>query len=194
MTAISGMMGRRALRTTLAVGAVSLGLAGLTACERPTPNAHFTLGASTSSPETASDCFGHDDPLGVQRAQECLEHTDDAPSFTSRRGETFRVGVDPSIAEHGWLLFVNGETRSVDPYTTTFQNFPVDELHAMSQADPFGEEDEDEGITVSVVKLTGDYDSDELMAAYQAQDEDAFNEALYGRFEGVWNARLEPGN
>ncbi|WP_103501160.1 MULTISPECIES: hypothetical protein [unclassified Streptomyces] len=197
MTAISRSRGRRAVRTTLAAGAVTLGLAALTACEKPSPNAHFTLGTSTKTMETASDCHGHGDGLGVERARACMEETEDVHSFSTEDGETLRVGVDPKVAETGWLLFVNGTPRAIDPSFNTYRSFDVDELYAASEAAGMPGQEEDafgDVVQVSVAQVTEDYDTEALMEAFQAAqmgDLEAFDTAFYGQFEGMWNLQLE---
>lgn len=196
MTAISRSRGRRAVRTALAVGAVSLGLAALTACERPSPNAHFTLGSATKSMETASDCFDHGDGLGVKQALSCLTDTENVRSFATEAGETFRVGVDPDVAESGWLVFANGTPLAIEPNGTTYRTFSTDELYSVSESAgiPGTEGKFEDVVQISVVQVGGDYDQDELLEAYQAAqmgDAEAFEEALYGQFEGIWNVQLE---
>ncbi|MFX4293197.1 hypothetical protein [Streptomyces bohaiensis] len=197
MTAISRSRGRRAVRTTLAAGAVSLGLAALTACDKPSPNAHFTLGTATSTSETATDCYGHGEALGVDEARACLEDTSDVRVFTTEGGETLRVGVDPKIAENGWLLFVNGNPHAIDPSYTTYRSFPADQLYAASDAATLPGQNEEafaDVVQITVAQVSEDYDTEALMAAFgaaQTGDFGPFDDALFGQFEGVWNLQLE---
>lgn len=194
MTAISRSRGRRAVRTVLAVGAASLGLSALTGCgEKPTPNAHFTLGSSTSSPEAEQECYGHGEALGAEQAQACMESFEDVTTFHTQEGDTFRVGVDPSVADTGWLLFVNGRTDTPEPSTTTYRSMDADELYERVAASLTGlEEDQETAVQLSLVQVTEDYSADAVLEANQLQDLEAFNDALFGEFEGVWNVRLEP--
>jgi hypothetical protein len=196
MTAISRSRGRRAVRTTVVAGAVSLGLLALTACEKPSPHAHFTLGAATTSTETASDCYGHGEALGAERALECLIDTEDVASFRTDPGDTFRVGVDPSVAEQGWMLLVNGNLQALEPQHITYRSFPTDELYGIAESTPMpgmAEEFEDV-VQVSIIQLADDFDPETLPEAYQqAQmgDLSTWEEEFFSRFEGVWNVQLE---
>jgi hypothetical protein len=196
MTAISRSRGRRAVRTTVAAGAVSLGLAALTGCEQPSPSAHFTLNASTKSLETAGDCFGHGDGLSAAQARDCLIDTDNVRSFTTEVGDTFRVGVDPDVAEQGWVLLVNGNPMAIERSHTTYRSFQTDELYAASEAQPVpGTEGEfTDVVQVSVVQLGEDFEEQALSEAYQQAQmgsPDAWNTAFFGQFQGVWNVQFE---
>lgn len=189
MTAFSP---RRSTRVTLAVGAASLGLLALTACEKPSPNAHFTLGSETASPEAESDCYGHGDLLSAERAERCLnDEADDAPSFSVRSGDTLRVGVDPEVAETGWLLFVNGQLYGGEPFTGTYRSFSAEELYevAYNTSSVPGELPPTERLRISVAKVGDDYDSDKI---YGSADQESFQQELFSSLEGVWHARLEP--
>jgi hypothetical protein len=177
---------------------VSLGLAALTACEKPGPSAHFTLGSSSKSLESASGCFGHDEQLGVQAARNCLEDTDDVRSFTTHDGDTFRIGVDTAVAEKGWLLFVNGNPRAIEPNTGTFRSYSTEELYSVSEGGGLPGQAENaytDVVQLSVVQVSEDYDVDELLKAYEAAQQmgelAGFDEALFGQFEGIWNVQLE---
>lgn len=189
MTAISRSRGRRAAHTTFAVGAVCLGLVALTACEKPSPNAHFTLGTSTKSTETDSGCYGHGEPLGEEKVDECLAGGEDAPAFTTRTGDTFRLGVDPSIAETGWLLFINGQPHgSVKPITRTYQTIDLDEQYRAAAQMQIPES---QGLTVQVIQVGEDFQS-AMEAAVEAEDQQGPSNVLFENIEGVWNAELTP--
>ncbi|TDC75463.1 hypothetical protein [Streptomyces hainanensis] len=191
MTAISTNRGRRAFRSTLALGAVSLGLVTLSACQQPTPNAHFTINTNTTSRETPQDCYGHGDALGAEQARSCTESTEDVPSFTTRAGDTFRVGVDPDVAHNGWLLFVNGLLYDTDPFTTTYQTFASDDLYraAEQQAASGGAPAENETLRLNVVEVSDDYDADEI---FNSQTQEEYEQKMFSSLEGVWNVELEP--
>ncbi|MDT0268149.1 hypothetical protein RM844_17850 [Streptomyces sp. DSM 44915] len=193
MTAIARNRGRRAIRTTLAIGTVSLGVLVLSACEKPSPNAHFTLDSSSKSRETASDCYGHGEPLGAERARDCLVGTENRVTFTSTPGDTFRIGVDAHVAEEGWLLFVNEQLYRAEPFTGTYRSFPSDQLFQMvqQQATP-GSPPVAEELRLSVAQIRADDYDIETIWASQTQEE--YDERLLGSLEGVWNATLEPGD
>ncbi|MFD5315980.1 hypothetical protein [Streptomyces sp. NPDC127098] len=190
MTAISTNRGRRAFRTTFALGAVSLGLVALSACEKPSPNAHFTLNSDTESREAPDDCYGHGDALGAERARSCTESTDDVPRFTTRAGDTFRVGVDPRIADNGWLLFVNGLLYDTEPFTTTYHSFPSDDLYrAAEQQANQSQQPAAETLRLNIVEVSDDYDADEIL---NSQTQEEYESKMFGAVDGVWNVELEP--
>lgn len=172
----------------MAAGAVSLSLLALSACQKPSPNAHFTLGSSTETRETEEDCFGHGEPLGTEQSQACLESDQDTPVFTTRSGDTLRMGVDAEVAEAGWLLFFDGSLSEIAPRTVTYGSFETDELYGaiqqQGQAPP-------EDLKLSIAQVTESYDEDKLLAVYQSQGPEAFQAELYGSLEGVWNVQLE---
>ncbi|SFC22563.1 hypothetical protein [Streptomyces aidingensis] len=196
MTALSWSRGRRAARTALAAGAASLGLFALTACERPSPNAHFTLGSNTTSPEAEQQCWSEDKPLSVDAAQSCLTGEGDVASFRTTPGDTFRIGVDPEVAEDGWLLFYNGQPADVELNTTTYRSFATEELYAIAQsAQPFPgmelPEPEGEEIRVSVVQMSESFSSEALESAASWE---VLIEEMYGNVLGIWSVELEPKN
>jgi hypothetical protein len=169
----------------------------LSACQKPSPNAHFTLGSDTSSPEAADDCWDDGEPLPLERARDCLAGTvtgraEDAPAFTTQSGDTFRVGVDPEIADDGWLLFVNGQPYGLDPFTSTYRSFRSTDLYAVAQRNQSPNElpvpDE---LVVNVAQVAEEYEVDEV---FRAQTQEEFETLIFASMEGVWNARLEPAD
>ncbi|MDT0343249.1 hypothetical protein [Streptomyces litchfieldiae] len=191
MTAFATKRGRRAVRTTFAAGTVSLSLLALSGCQEPSPNAHFTLGSATSSRETADDCYAHGEDLSVDRVRECLDSDEDVPVFTTQAGDTFRIGVDPEIADTGWLLFFNGLLYDANPFTTTYQTFDVDEIQQRDRDrnQTPGTLPEASDIRVVVAQVGEDYDAEEI---WSSSSQEQYEERLFGSFEGVWNADLEP--
>lgn len=200
MTAISRGRVRRAVRTTVAVGAVSLGLAALSGCTKPSPNAHFTLGSATQTLQTDDDCYAQDGQLDQEAARGCIESIEDTPYYDVEYGDTLRVGVDADVSENGWLLLVNGTIESIEPSSTTYRSFNTDELFALAQsqdmpgadpeADPFGQV-----VQVTVAEVSEDFDVEALLTGFQEAQmgaPESFDEALYGRMQGVWNLQLEP--
>jgi hypothetical protein len=190
MTAIS----TRVVRTSLAAGAVSLGLIALSACDKPTPNAHFTLGSHTSSPEAPQDCYGDGETLAVTAARDCLAgeggEEEHSPAFTAQSGDTLRIGVDPEIADTGWLLFVDGQPYGLDPFTSTYRSFRSTDLYAVAQRNQSANALPVPGeLTINVAQVDEDYEVAEI---FSAQTQEAFEELLFSSFDGVWNARLQP--
>jgi hypothetical protein len=180
--------------TTLALLPLALTLT-LTACQKPSPNAHFTLGSDTSSPEAADGCWDDGELLPLERASDCLagtlpEKTEDAPAFTTQSGDTFRVGVDPEIADDGWLLFVNGQPYGLDPFTSTYRSFRSTDLYAVAQRNQSPNELPVQGeVVVNVAQVAEEYEVAEI---FRAQTQEEFERLLFASLEGVWNARLQP--
>ncbi|MFD7508184.1 hypothetical protein ACFV5N_02370 [Streptomyces sp. NPDC059853] len=192
MTAISTSRGRRAIRTAATVGAVSLGLVVLSACEKPTPNAHFTLGSSTTSPEAAGDCYGHGETLGAEQAEQCLTAATDVPVFDYRTGDEFRIGVDPKVADSGWLLFVNDSPLEYQRFTSTYRTLSGDLLWSLSQNAV--QQSGDGTLRISVAEVTEDFSLDKLTEIAQTEGQQAVQAALYDSVKGVWNAQLSPAD
>ncbi|MFR9723767.1 hypothetical protein ACL02R_10435 [Streptomyces sp. MS19] len=189
MTAISTSRGRRAIRTTVAVGAVSLGFVVLAACQKPTPSAHFTLNTHTDSFEADHDCY-HGDGIDADRADDCVT-PDDSPEFATRSGDTFRIGVDPEVADDGWVLLLNGMPhQQQDPYTSTYQTFDTDELFAEArQWEQYGVAmPEDGSLDLTVGQLQDDSDGD----LGQAATAEELQANALGLLQGTWSVRLAP--
>ncbi|MCF6523065.1 DUF2771 domain-containing protein [Streptomyces sp. JJ36] len=114
---------RRGLRAASAVGAVSLGLLALSACEKPTPLTTVTVGDTTVTTEAA--CYEDGDKLAQKKFGKCLEKKAEE-SITVEAGEKIRFGVEPAMAETGWMLFVNGQPVLPEPVDQTYRSFPGD--------------------------------------------------------------------
>ncbi|MDJ0345189.1 hypothetical protein QMK19_33730 [Streptomyces sp. H10-C2] len=99
-------------RAAAALGAVSLGLVALTACEKPTPLATVTVGTKTVTTEATAKCYAKGKKLPSAIFIACLgatpEHT-----LKIKPGEKVRVGVDPSIGDKGWLI-ASGVSQKTD--------------------------------------------------------------------------------
>ncbi|MFI9341374.1 DUF2771 domain-containing protein [Streptomyces sp. NPDC052773] len=104
MTTLQSVVRRR--RAVAAAGAVSAGLLVLTACDKPTPVATITVGSSSVNDEAI--CYNDGDKLDEKSLAKCAENTKDVKSIEVEQGETVRFGVDPEIAENGWVVLVNG--------------------------------------------------------------------------------------
>jgi hypothetical protein len=95
-------------RAAATVGALSLGLVAVTACDKPTPTATVTVGTRSVTAEAFNDkCYANGKKLPAAVFRGCLEA---APKhhITVRLGDRVRVGVDPKLAKKGWLL-ANGD-------------------------------------------------------------------------------------
>ncbi|CAL9480412.1 DUF2771 domain-containing protein [Streptomyces sp. enrichment culture] len=104
MTTLQSVVRRR--RAVAAAGAVSAGLLVLTACDKPTPVATITVGSDSISDEAL--CYNDGDKLDEKSLAKCAKNTDDVESIEVDQDQYVRFGVDPEIAEHGWVVLVNG--------------------------------------------------------------------------------------
>lgn len=113
MTAFSSSLrgkGRRAA----AAGAVSLGLLVLSACDQPTPRATVTVGQDTVTAEAS--CYEDGKAIGdltgkgkaeQAKFQKCLT-AEPEQTITVHPGDKVRLGVEPDMAEDGWIALSNG--------------------------------------------------------------------------------------
>jgi hypothetical protein len=90
-------------RAASALGALSLGLVVLTACDKPTAMATVTVGGKTVQAEASDTCFNHGKKLSQSVFIACLQKTP-THHITVPVGDQVRIGVDPSIADKGWLV------------------------------------------------------------------------------------------
>jgi hypothetical protein len=118
---------RRRLRTASALGAVCLGLLALSACQKPTPLATVTVNGDSVHAEAS--CYGDGDPLPDDELKKCLNHKPGA-SIEVAQGDRVRVGVEPDVAKHGWVLYGSQQQRA---FTTTYQSFSGDAFFQSAQ-------------------------------------------------------------
>ncbi|MFD3516059.1 DUF2771 domain-containing protein [Streptomyces sp. NPDC058657] len=115
----------KARRTTAALAVASAGLLVLSACDKPTPLATVTVGSDSVHAEAA--CYEDGKGLGEKAFTSCMtkkaEKTIEASS-----GDTIRVGVDPKVAESGWVLFVNGRPIDAETSKKTYRTVKADEI------------------------------------------------------------------
>jgi|GEM_PF-3612799 hypothetical protein len=95
-------------RTATAIGALSLGLLGLTACDKPTAQATVTVGSKTVQAEARPACFNDNKPLNDTTFVACLNDTP-KHHITVPVGDQVRIGVDPSIGDKGWLIAADNQ-------------------------------------------------------------------------------------
>lgn len=109
-------------RRAAVIGAVVAGLAGLSACEQPTPYTTVTVGSESVHAEAV--CYDDGDKLSNSKLRSCLEKK---PSKTLKvaSGERLRFGVDPEVADTGWFLAINGQPV-MDPINQTYRSFNGD--------------------------------------------------------------------
>jgi hypothetical protein len=108
-------------RTAAALGVVSAGLLVLSGCDKPTPLATVTVG--TDSVHTEAACYNDGKPLDAAATKTCSAKKKDVKSIKVDPDATVRIGVDPTIADKGWTLLMNGQPLTAKS-TKTFTNIP----------------------------------------------------------------------
>lgn len=162
MTSAFSSRGRRA-RACAALGAVALSAVALAACEKPTPMAQITVGSETASTEAA--CYEDGETISDTELRECVEE-EAQTSITMRAGDKLRIGVEPEIAENGWVLFLNGSPAIPEPNKNTYVSFNGDSFFATQNEN--GQPTRTDSATIGIVEV----------------DED-------GDYKGAWNFDIE---
>jgi hypothetical protein len=90
-------------RTATTIGAISLGLVALTACDKPTAQATVTVGSKSVQAEAADKCYANDKKLPPEIWQACMR-AKPTHHITVPVGDKVHIGVDPEIADKGWLI------------------------------------------------------------------------------------------
>ncbi|MEU4969758.1 DUF2771 domain-containing protein [Streptomyces smyrnaeus] len=111
---------RRGVRAATALGAVSLGLVALSACEQPSPMVTATVGADSVSTEAA--CYNDGKAIPQDEVRKCLAKKAEK-SISVDTSEELRLGVDPKTAEDGWLVLVDGKRATPEPLEKTYFSF-----------------------------------------------------------------------
>lgn len=144
-------------RAVTAIGAVSLGLVALTACDKPTPLATVTVGTRSVTAEAVDKCYAHGKLLPQAIFQACLT----APAkhhITVAVGDKVRVGVDPKLAKKGWLL-ANGTQLVTQELLKDKTYWSIDSATLFTQQDPqTGQTTPVKQVTLNIVEsgdLTG---------------------------------------
>jgi hypothetical protein len=118
----------KARRAGVVLGAVSAGLLVLSACDKPTPLATATVGTGSVSSEAA--CYERDGKaIATSALAGCVKKPAEK-TVSAGLEDTIRVGVDPEIADHGWVIFVDGQP--IDPELTkrTYRTIPGSQFFA----------------------------------------------------------------
>ncbi|MEV0372273.1 hypothetical protein AB0I10_20980 [Streptomyces sp. NPDC050636] len=144
---ISWGKGRRA---AAAIGAVSLGLITLSACEKPTALATVTVGTTTVQSEVTPGCDGEGKVLDKKTIESCITKQG-GKSITVHPGEKVRVGVDPEVAESGWIVIGGGPVMR-EPSKATYRTFDTDALFAQ-QNPQTGQTTYAKSVTLQVAEL-----------------------------------------
>ncbi|MEU9503949.1 MULTISPECIES: hypothetical protein [unclassified Streptomyces] len=144
---ISWGKGRRA---AAAIGAVSLGLVTLSACEKPTALATVTVGSSTVTAEATPGCDGNGKELSRKAVTACITKKG-GKTITVHPGEKVRVGVDPDVAKSGWIVIGAGPVMR-EPSKQTYRSFDADALF-MQQNPQTGQTTYTKDVTLQVAEL-----------------------------------------
>ena len=118
MTTLQSAVRRR--RAVAAAGAVSAGLLVLAACDKPTPMATITVGSDSVSSEAT--CGGEGEALNTEALNKCLQDKD-IDEISVDPDETVRFGVDPEVADNGWVILMNGQPL-VEPSKKPYRTIP----------------------------------------------------------------------
>ncbi|QTD99262.1 DUF2771 domain-containing protein [Streptomyces cyanogenus] len=119
MTTLQSVVRRR--RAVAVAGAVSAGLLVLSACDKPTPVATITVGRDSVNSEAL--CYNDGKPLDAESLKKCVKKAGEAKSIKVGQDQTVRIGVDPKIADAGWVLLVNGRPAG-DFSKETYRTIP----------------------------------------------------------------------
>ncbi|MEU8027238.1 DUF2771 domain-containing protein [Streptomyces sp. NPDC049099] len=115
---------QRAVRRRRAVavaGAVSAGLLALSACDKPSPVSTVTVGKDSVNSEAT--CYNDGKALDAKSLAQCVKNVEKAESIKVDQDETVRFGVDPKIADAGWVILVNGQ-QFTDVSKKTYRTIP----------------------------------------------------------------------
>ncbi|MEU6666514.1 DUF2771 domain-containing protein [Streptomyces sp. NPDC046727] len=119
MTTLHSVVRRR--RAVAVAGAVSAGLLVLSACDKPTPVATITVGGDSVNSEAI--CYNDGKALDAKSLEGCVKKAAEAESIKVGQDETVRIGVDPKIADAGWVVLVNGR-QFTDSSKETYRTIP----------------------------------------------------------------------
>jgi hypothetical protein len=137
-------------RAATAIGAISLGLIALTACDKPSKMATITVGSKTVQAEASDKC-----DVGKKLPQEifvaCLQ-AKPTHHITVPVGDKVRIGVDPAIADKGWLV-VQGTTLVTDELLKDKTYWSVDSATLFNVQDPqTGQSQPQKSVTLNIVE------------------------------------------
>ncbi|MGW3202769.1 DUF2771 domain-containing protein [Streptomyces sp. NPDC001135] len=119
MTTLQSAVRRR--RAVAVAGAVSAGLLALSACDKPSPVSTVTVGKDSVNSEAT--CYNDGKALDAKSLAQCVKNVDKAESIKVDQDETVRFGVDPKIADAGWIILVNGQ-QFTDVSKKTYRAIP----------------------------------------------------------------------
>lgn len=138
-------------RRAAALGAVSLGLFALAACDKPTPLATVTVGSSSVHTEAAKGCYNDGNKIAETKFVACLQGKA-TQKITVPAGEEVRIGVDPAIADNGWILAIGTSGKS-DLLKSSYRSFSGDQFFTDAQTGQTTN-----SVTLNVIETTGKQD------------------------------------
>ncbi len=136
-------------RCATALGAVAVGLLALSACSKPTPLATVTVGETSVGSQ--ADCYNAGKALPEETFGKCLKS---APSHTVKvpAGGAVHVGVEPAIADKGWVVAVDSQGVS-GKLTTTYHTFSSDVVNQMFSDSQTGAQKSK--VTMTILETSG---------------------------------------
>jgi hypothetical protein len=138
-------------RAATAIGAISLGLIALTACDKPTALATVTVGSKSIHAEAISKCFANNKKLPQEIFVACLQ-AKPTHHITVPVGDEVRIGVDPSIGDKGWLV-VQGTTLATNELLKHKTYWQIDSAQLFTTQDPqSGQTQVAKSVTLNVVE------------------------------------------
>ncbi|WP_329132990.1 hypothetical protein OG552_14655 [Streptomyces sp. NBC_01476] len=145
-------------RAATAIGAISLGLIALTACDKPTAQATVTVGSKTVTAEASSKCYAKGKKLPQEIFIQCLQ-AKPTHHITVPVGDQVRIGVDPSIGKKGWLI-VQDTTLASAELLKDKTYWSMDSAQLFTVSDPqTGQSQVQKSVTLNIVEsgnTTGD--------------------------------------
>jgi hypothetical protein len=138
-------------RRAAVLGAVSLGLFALAACDKPTPLATVTVGDTSVHTESATGCYGDGGKISQTKFVACLQGKA-TQEITVPAGEEVRVGVDPAIADKGWILAV-GTSGKTELLKSTYRTFSGDQFFTDATTGQ-----STDSVTLNFIETTGKQD------------------------------------
>jgi hypothetical protein len=138
-------------RAATTIGALSLGLVALTACDKPTAQATVTVGTRTVTAEAADKCYANGKKLPQEIFVACLQ-AKPKHHITVGVGDKVRIGVDPSIGKKGWLV-VAGTSLVSEEVLKDKTYLSLDSEKLFSQQDPqSGQTSIAKSVTLNIVE------------------------------------------
>jgi hypothetical protein len=138
-------------RAATAIGAISLGLIALTACDKPTAQATVTVGSKSVAAEASDKCYAGGKKLPQEIFVACLQ-AKPTHHMTVPVGDKVHIGVDPGISDKGWLI-VAGTTLTTSELLKGKTYWSVDSASLFTTQDPqTGQAETLKSVNLSIVE------------------------------------------